>query len=893
MLHIDPTRRTAQWQGQPLPLNDRALDLLLLLASQPGVLVPVAALERALWPGRRVDRSNLRVQVAAVRRLLGDDAVRTVTGRGYLLTVPLAPMPALAPAGDGRASGTGPMPWPADDLIGREACTAALATLLQQQRVVSILGPGGIGKTRVALELARRLAHPSTHPAARHAPADRPPVRLVWVDLAPLAAAPPSAHSADPAPLCRAIADAARLQWNIPADAPPTPHLGRVLHLASSGAETLMVLDNAEHLKVPLAALLPDLLAAAPALRVLVTSQHALPLAGGQAHWLAPLELPAAGAPAAAIANSPAVQLLLRRAQALHPAWQPADAGWPAIGALAQALDGLPLALELAAARLPLLGPAALLAGLAERLLTLEQPAGAPPSRQRTLQAALAWSFGLLHPDQQAALCRLALMAAPLRVATAVQLLADRLQPADAERTLQALVEQSMLQLVPGGPHGAPARLRLAETTRLFALQAATPADRAAGARCHSLALAALARLASEDFLTASDAAWQAHWGPDHVDLQRAFDHAHAAGDADTAADIIEALVLGANITGALHPALQRWQATRDLAVAAAPLARAKLLGWGNLARAPGTSRLAQSTQRVQAWRAVDGDAGRRGLCVAIAMHAAVCQDHADPTAADAALAECLALEAPDWPARQRRRCSWYALTRLAIARDDDLLLARAGRLSARLAAELQQLGAWREHSLVQGQQALMLRLRGQHAEAAALLAEAAAVQLQLGCGLDAGRSLGLQAAALAEQLDAAAVAGQPGDATLLLQACATAARALALMAPYPAMVIEFSDAVAGLAACRGAPELAAQLLAGTAQQRVAQQKGSNRLMALAAQRAWQRVHQQLDAQALAVCTRQGQALSADGVRRLALRGLDGHGEFDQRSPDTRAHPSG
>jgi len=885
VLHIDPTRRTAQWHGQALPLNDRAFDLLLLLARQPGMLVPSATLERALWPNRRVESSNLRAQVAALRRLLGGEAVRTVTGRGYQLMLPLAQALAAAAPGDGPdRSAAGPVPWPADDLIGRVACVLTLATQLRQHRVVSILGPGGIGKTRVALDLARQRAQ------HRHQQGlgDGLPGGLVWVDLAPLAAT-----GADPAPLCRALADAARLQWDAPAGAPPAPHLGRVLHLASQGADTLLVLDNAEHHKVPLAVLLPDLLAAAPALRLLVTSQHALPLVGGQAHWLPPLELPAAGASLAAIAASPAVQLLLRRAQALHPQWQPASADWPAIAALAQALDGLPLALELAAARLPLLGAAELRAGLAARVLTLEQPAGAAPSRQRTLLAALVWSFGLLNRAQQAALCRLAVLAGPFRLDTAVQLLGGNTPGAEAERTVQALVEQSMLQLLPGGPHGAPARLRLAETTRQFALQAAASDALHASAHRHSLALAALARAASLDFSTASDAAWQAHWGPDLADLQRAFDHAHAAGDADTAADIIEALVLGANITGQLHPALQRWQATRDLALGASPLARAKLLGWGNLALAPGGSRLAQSNQRVQAWRAVDGDAGRRGLCVALAMHAAVCQDHADPAAADVALADCLALEAPDWPARQRRRCSWYALTRLAIARDDAALLQRASRLSARLAAELRQQGAWREHTLVHGQQALMLRLRGQHSEAAALLGNAAATQLQLGCGLDAGRSLGLQAAALADQLDAATAAGQPDDAALLQQACRTAARALALMAPYPALVIEFTDAMAGLVAWCDEPELAAQLLAGTAQQRVAQQKGTNRLVAQAAQRAWQRVHQQLDAQALAVCMRQGQALSADGVRLLALRGLDGHGEFDQRSPDTLAPPSG
>ena len=259
----------------------------------------------------------------------------------------------------------------------------------------------------------------------------------------------------------------------------------------------------------------------------------------------------------------------------------------------------------------------------------------------------------------------------------------------------------------------------------------------------HGQALAALARQACADFLSAADAAWSARWLPDHEDLERAFDDASQRGDADVAADIIETLVLGAHITCRTEPALQRWQATRAHAEPAAPLARAKLLGWGNLAQVAGTTRLAQSAQRQQAWQQVAGEDGQRGLCVALAMHAVVCQDSGDTDAADAALAECLALESPDWPPRLRRRCARIALTRLAITRIDDALLARAGRLSARLAAELQQQGAWREHTLVQGQQALVLRLRGQARAAAELLAQVARTQLQLGCGIDAGRRSG------------------------------------------------------------------------------------------------------------------------------------------------------
>ncbi len=855
-------------------LGDRAFDLLVLLAQRPGEVVPTPALQRALWQGRRVDPANLRVQVSALRRQLGRDAVQTVAGRGYLLAVPVTPVITGVPRVDPGLS-MGPVPQ--DLLIGREDCVLQLQAQLRLHRLVCVLGPGGIGKTRVAMELARRQQEAG---AAW-------PLGLLWVDLIQQPAA-----AAAPADICRAVAQAGGLQWSAQGaehagQERAAHHLGQVLHQASQGKPALLVLDNAEHVCELLAALLPALLAAAPALRVLLTSQRALPRAAGlggaadtvaQVLWLQGLAVPPEGAEEAELRASPAVQLLLRRAQALHPWWQPTAGDWPTLGALVRALDGLALALELAAPRLPLLGAQALLERLGDDLHVPAAGRAAVPARQRTLRAALDWSYALLSVPEQSTLRQLSVFGAPFRLDAALRTVRlDGLGDVAVENALQGLVEHSMLQLLPAGPHGAPVRLRLAETTRLYATQALQAEGPDAVRACrqrHGQAMASLARQACADFLGAADAAWSARWLPDHEDFQGAFDHAHARGDADVAADIIEALVLGANITGRTEPALQRWRATRELAEGAAPLARAKLLGWGNLAQVGDTTRLMQSEQRLQGWRAVSGEAGWPGLCVALAMHAVVCQDSGDPGAADAALAECLALESPDWSPRLRRRCGWIALTRLAIAREDDALLASAGRASQRLAAELQQQGAWRELTLVQGQQALMLRLRGQPAEAAALLAQAAQTQLQLGCGLDAGRSLGLQCAALAELAPDPPAPGAPPDHGAWHQARALAARALALLVPYPAQILYFAEALADWAARQGEPELAAHLLAVAAQVRQTQQLGRDRLTDRAAQRAWQLVRTSLDAATLARSTHQGRQLSAEALRALALRWL-------------------
>ena len=864
MLQLDPIQREARWQGRLLPLHGPAFDLLTLLARNPGEPIPSPRLMRALWPNRHVDPANLRMQVAVLRLHLGRSAVHTVRGRGYLLTIPVKSLAADTAAAnrtrDGLLAGT--LPLQQDELIGRDECVRQVeALLLKQHRLVCLLGPGGIGKTRLALQMAHTI---------REQPL---PGGVLWVDLLVLSEA-----DASTARLCQCTADAGGLQWSACDDAQAAHRLGQILHQATGGKAALLVLDNAEHVIGPLAAAVPAMLAAAPALRVLVTSQHALALPFGQVLWVQPLAVPAPGADEADIRASPAVRLLLRRAQAVHPNWEPTATDWPAIGTLVCALDGLALAIELAASRLPLLGARRLCEHLTDRLKALAINGLASRPQHMTLRAALDWSFALLPLPEKAALGQLSVFTVPFQLHSAVRTLcADRRDDAEAERALQGLVEHSMLQLIPGDAHGAPARLRLAESTRAYAqqvLQAEGPAAVRACEQRHGQAMAALARRACEDFLDASDAAWIARWLPELEEFQRAFDNARDRDDAEVAADVIEALVLSANITGNNEPALKRWQATRELAERAPPLARAKLLGWGNLAQSPGTTRLAQSAQRIKAWRAVVPQEGRRGLCVALAMHAVACQDAGDAAAADAALMDCMALESPEWPVRLRRRCSWIALTRLAIARDDDALLARAGHLSARMALELQQQGAWREHTLVQGQQALMLRLRGHAQAAAALLAKAAHAQLQLGCGLDAGRSLALQCAALVEDLTSHTPSVPASSADGWHAARLVATRALALLEPYPTQILHVVEALADMAAGQGEPELAAQLLSGAAGMRQAQQLGRDRLTDQASRRAWLQVRPLLDADTLDRCSRQGSELSPEALRMLALRWL-------------------
>lgn len=792
VLQLDLHTRSAALHGQPLNLPGRSFELLAALASQAGQTLTAEQLVRAVWPTGGMSDSNLRVQVNALRKRLGNEAISNLPGRGYRLV-----LPATVKAFEPRCN----LPRYADDLLGRDDDGARLLALLRQQRLVALLGAGGIGKTRLAHQVAFKLL-PQMAAGA------------VWVDLAPL-----RQGGSDPAAgIAKAIAQAAGVQGQGLQGAEAGPRLAAAL--AGFGS-LLLLLDNAEHLTDTLAPLLRQLLQGAEDVRVLLTSQQALPLPECWAYWLEPLALPPADADAEQALASPAVQLLLRCARSADQRYRADAAELPLAAQVVRTLDGLPLAITLAAARLPLLGMGELQRRLAGQLHWAGRgdPGSSMPSphdsRHRTLHSTLEWSFGLLSPAERAALRQLSVFAAPFRPGTAAQVIAvDELDEAARLQTIQALADRSLLQVQRSAQDGGPPRLRLLESTRLFAAEALRHggvAQRQALLDRHAAVMATLAEQACSDFYTASDTGWVLQWLPDFEDFMQAFDHAHSRGDGDTAAPLVEAMVLGANITGQVGPALARWQATRALADTASPLARARLLGWGSMAGSTeASSRRDQAASRVQAWRQA-GEA--RGLCLALAMQAVVCEETGDPAAADAALAECEALQHPLWPPRLRRRCAWLALTRMAIHRGDPALYAQAQALSQVLIQQLEREGARRECTLVQSQLALMLRLQSQPLQAVALLQQTAQAQQALGCELDAGRSLGFACAAWLEHDEQGATAD--ADASGLPHARQAAGQALRLQAAHPTDIHHFIEALAWLACRQDDAATAALLLAG------------------------------------------------------------------------------
>ena len=769
-MQIDFAKRQVLVDGLTLKVGDRAFDLLAALAVRPGRVLSAAELTAMVWPGRVVEATNLRVQITALRKALGAERIVNVAGRGYAL----APTAAATPPRGGAVPR-----WP-EPMLGRDGEVAQLAALHAVHRLITLVGPGGIGKTRLAMALAEQ---------ARPLHDDG----VCWVDLAPLTAA---------AQVAPAIAQALGLQTG------PLDGADAALRLAPAlaGLQVLLVLDNAELLVEPLGPLLDALLRAAPQLWLLATSQRRLHVPGEQVLMLAPLAVPAPGATRGQMRGAAALQLLERRAQAADAAFHFADADLEAACALCRRLDGLALALEMAGARLPLLGLQALEQHLDERLQLLGGEGAVVPHRHRTLRAALDWSHAMLPPAEQAALRRLAVFAAPFRLDSAQQVVAET--PADQARVLQdiiGLAGSSMLQVQPGEPR----RYRLLESTRLYALQAlAEHGEMAAVHARHAQAMRQLAEEAQAAYWTSSDGDWLAAWRADHADLLLGFDRACAVQDAEAAAAIGEALHAMANLSGDYGPVRSRTDAAFGLLSQAGPLARARL--WNRLATlaAPGLSRRESALRRVQAWREVAAEHGlsreseaARGLSRALA-HLAIAHEQAgDAAAADATLAEVATLDDARWPPRQRVMGLALARFSLAAARGDAVGLRDSMRAWLDLAAAggLQRVAAQAHNNLAQA-----ALLDGRAEEALAVLRTAAAEYRALGCSLDVGINLGCQAEAMLACGDAAAARDAVEQALMLVSAADDALLAFVdTLAPLALQLGRAHDSACMLAAAQ------------------------------------------------------------------------------------------
>jgi predicted ATPase/transcriptional regulator with XRE-family HTH domain len=440
-------------------------------------------------------------------------------------------------------------------LVGREADVAAVSALLTEPtvRLLTLTGPGGTGKTRLALAVAERLAPDF-------------PDGVTFVPLAALG---------DPSLVAPAIAQ----QLGVREAAAQT--LGEALTAHLRDKRLLLVLDNVEHL-LPAAPLLTELLGAARSLHVLVTSRVRLRLSGEREVVVPPLALPSlASLPAPdELALVPAVQLFVARAQDVKADFALTDESGPAVAEICQRLDGLPLALELAAARVKILSPAALLARLDRRLPLLTGGAQDLPDRQKTLRNTIAWSHDLLSEDERILFRRLGIFAGGWTL-EAAEAAANGNGELDVFEGITSLVDKSLVRQIDVA--GDEPRFTLLETIREFALEQLHqhPDEEKAIRTAHARFFFDLA-MAEQRGLRAGAPDGVKRMRPDEDNLRAMLAHFLEAGETETALQVAGAslseywLAAGARFTEA-----RAWldRALRQADVnSASPAARA----WGH-----------------------------------------------------------------------------------------------------------------------------------------------------------------------------------------------------------------------------------------------------------------------------------------------------------------------
>jgi len=465
---LQPRERRLLVDGAPAALGARAFDLLLAMAARPGQLVTKSELLDEVWPGVVVEEANLSVQVSSLRKVLGGDLIATIPGRGYRFTgTPAQGGADLAPtAAPAAASPPGPVTLPAPQarvLIGRDADLTRLEASMRHPGIVTLTGPAGVGKTSLARVLAARTERGA-----------------LWVDLAPL-----TQGEQVLAAMARALA------ISLPEGDPWRPVL-RAL------AGRLLVLDNAEHLIDAAAVLAAQLLQAAPAQRVLATSQQPLRVDGERVQRIEPLALPLDSD--TLDLHQGAVALFVDRARAADHRFQAGPKQLPPLREICRRLDGIPLALEMAAARVPVLGLVGLRDALEQRFALLTAGRRDAALRHRTLQAALDWSHGMLAPAEQRLFRVCGTFSGGFTLELLVQVAAERVGAAEAAApesrwavidTLANLVDSSLVST----DAGDPPRFALLETMRDYARQRLAASDDEAALRSrHARALAELAQ---------------------------------------------------------------------------------------------------------------------------------------------------------------------------------------------------------------------------------------------------------------------------------------------------------------------------------------------------------------------------------------------------------------
>ncbi|MEJ0041866.1 MAG: winged helix-turn-helix domain-containing protein [Rhizomicrobium sp.] len=475
---------------EPVAIGGRALDLLIALTERAGQVVGRRELIGLVWPDVIVEESNLRVQMTALRKALGGGAednryIINVPGRGYSF---IAPVQRFVSDGAMPAAAEQPQNPSTRLLIGRTETVATLVSQLLSRRFVTVVGPGGIGKTTVAMAAADELR--------REFGDDR----VCRADLGSLA---------DPADVASAVALA--LGCFVQG---VDPELSILAFLP--GKRILIVLDCCEHVIESVARLTERLFRGVPSVHLLATSREALRVDGENVHLLMPLATPPDAAPSLAQAlASPAVQLFMERAASSGHRSELDDNEAPIVASICRQLDGIALAIEIAASRVGTFG----IRGTADLLdsgagLLLQGRRGASP-RHRSLQALLDWSFRLLLAYEQKILCRLSVFVGQFTLEAAHAVAGDAESNAQSvTNAIASLVDKSLIQI---SSANEAAQYRLLDTTRAYAAaRLAESGETEAIAMRHARYFAALLKACETEesgFYSRNVAAYLPHMG--------------------------------------------------------------------------------------------------------------------------------------------------------------------------------------------------------------------------------------------------------------------------------------------------------------------------------------------------------------------------------------------
>ena len=425
-----------------VPLGARAMDLLIVLAEQANKLVGRRTLIEHVWPKRGVEQVSLRVHISALRKALdqsdpGRRYIANVPGRGYSFVVPVTSV-SSSTSGDIKPSSRSRLPARLMRMLGRRDTLAAIQMKLVEQRFVTIVGPGGIGKTTVAVAVAHEMS--ATLDSQIH-----------FVDLSALG----SASLVAPA-VATALGVSVQTNNVVPA-----------LIDRLQKRRALIILDCCEHLIEGASAVAEELICRVPTLHLLATSREAMRVEGEHVYELRTLACPPEDGSVSAqnALQYSAVQLLVDRVRAVRGDFELVDADAPIAAGICRRLDGIPLAIELAAGRVDIFGLSKTASLLDDRLnLSWVGRRTALPKHQ-TLNAALEWSYDLLDEAEKRVLSRLSVFAGGFTFEAAVAVVADAMiDEANVSDCVWELRSKSMI-----ASQGQEGRLRLLDTTLAFA----------------------------------------------------------------------------------------------------------------------------------------------------------------------------------------------------------------------------------------------------------------------------------------------------------------------------------------------------------------------------------------------------------------------------------------